>query len=62
MMRADFKLWDAMGSAVFLKNKAVIVPETKNQKGIIYTKNPNVQKDQWMLDIDFSIRRDKVGD
>ena len=62
MMRSDFKLWDAMGSAVFLKNRAVIAPEARNQKGIIYTKTPNTQVKEWMLDIDFSIRRDKVND
>ena len=62
MMRSDFDLWDATGSAVFLKNKAVIVPEVKNKKGMIYTKNPNSSKEQWMLDIDLSVRRDQVAD
>ena len=30
MTKADFKLWNTMGSAVLHKNKAIIAPETKN--------------------------------
>ena len=51
-----------MGSAVFLKNKAILAPETKNTKGFIHTQKPNTVKDRWMMDVDFSIRRDRMGD
>ena len=44
MMRNDFRLWNSMGSAVFLKNKAMLAPETKNTKGLIHTKRVNSKK------------------
>ena len=59
MMRNDFKLWDSKGTAVFLKNKAIIAPEASNTKGMIHTKNFNTVK-QWITDVNFSIGRDKV--
>ena len=58
MMRSDFKLWNSMGSAVFLKNKAIIAPEAKNTKGLIHAKNVNTNIENWMVDINLGIGRD----
>lgn len=60
MMRSDFKNWNSMGSAVFLKNKAVLAPETKNTKGLIHTKKPNASKENWVADLNFAIGREKT--
>ena len=57
MMRSDFKLWNSMGSAVFLKNKAIIAPEAKNTKGLIHTRNVNSNKENWIADINLGIGR-----
>ena len=62
MMRSDFKNWNSMGSAVFLTNKAVLAPETKNTKGLIHSKKPNSSKENWIVDVNLAIGREKVTD
>lgn len=41
VMRKDFSNWQTVGAAVMLKNKAVLAPEVRDKKGIIYSKLPN---------------------
>lgn len=35
--KKDFSQWETMGTAVILKNRAVIAPETRDKKGIIFS-------------------------
>ena len=60
MTSKDFWNWDATGSAVFLKNKAVLAPETTGAKGSIFSQQPNPKRDHWYAILDFNIGRDKV--
>ena len=62
MTKADFKLWNTMGSAVLHTNKAIIAPETKNTKGLLHSKKPILKMENWMIDIDFSIGRMQSAD
>lgn len=53
----DFENWQSLGSAVFLRNKAVLTPEANFRKGIIHTTKP-ISKDftqAWVAYMDFSI-------
>ena len=60
MTEKDFWNWGSQGSAVLHLNKAVIAPETSGTKGLIYTTQPNRNKDHWLAIMDFKIGRDKV--
>ena len=62
MTKADFKLWNTMGSAVLHTNKAIIAPETKSTKGLLHSKKPIQKMENWMIDIDFSIGRMQSAD
>lgn len=35
--KKDFLNWESIGTAVILKNQAVIAPETRDKKGIIFS-------------------------
>ena len=61
-MKSDFKLWNTLGSSVLHKNYAVIAPETKNTKGLLHSKKPNANMENWMVDVDFAIGRAQVPD
>ena len=60
MTEKDFWNWNSVGSAVFLRNKAILAPEVSNRKGAIHTMVPNSKPDHWYAILDFNIGRDKV--
>jgi len=60
MVEKDFWNWGSVGSAVFLKNKAILAPEVSNRKGAIHTLQPNPKQDHWYAVLDFNIGREKV--
>jgi len=43
----DFDNWETSGSSVHLKDKIVLVPETKLVKGMLYATQPNPIYKQW---------------
>lgn len=48
----DFENWQSVGSALLHKNKAVVVPQSTNSKGLIYNVNA-YEKTNWMIDMEF---------
>ena len=39
LSNSTFKHWKALGSAIFLEEKAILAPEIRNAKGLIYNKD-----------------------
>jgi hypothetical protein len=48
-----------VGTAVILRNRTVIVPESKDKKGMVYNSLPNNLVKDWMVDIEVQIGNDK---
>lgn len=46
----EFENWKAEGSAVFLTNRAILVPEIAQKEGAIYSKN-FISENKWNIDI-----------
>jgi len=57
--RKDFQHWCTVGTAVILRNRTVIVPESKDKKGMVYNSLPNNLAKDWMVDIEVQIGNDK---
>lgn len=55
VMRKDFANWQTVGAAVLLKSKAVLAPEVKDKKGILYSTLPNPLSQNWIFDVEFDI-------
>jgi len=55
--KKDFQNWGAIGSAFLHKNKAVIVPQSVNSKGLLYTLN-TYDKTNWMVDMEFKLENE----
>ena len=55
MIEHDFERFNTHGSAIFLKNKAVVVPEIRNSKGFIHTMANNYSRDHWIAHVDLTI-------
>ena len=48
MIGESFKSqWNSLGSAIFFKNKAVLVPEISGAKGAIHTTYLTLDKEKW---------------
>lgn len=39
LSNSTFKHWKALGSAIFLEDKAMLAPEIRNGRGLIYNKD-----------------------
>ena len=39
LSNSTFKHWKALGSAIFLEDKAILAPEMRHGKGLIYNKD-----------------------
>jgi len=55
LIKSDYMHWKARKTAVFMKNKAVIVPEILGVTGQIMNQEKNPQKDNWKAEIDLTI-------
>jgi len=44
---------------VILRNRTVIVPESRDKKGMVYNSQPNPNKRDWMLDVEVQIGNEK---
>jgi len=51
--------WRTDGAAVIHKNQVVIVPETRDKKGLFYSTEANPHMDSWLADIELHIGNDK---
>ena len=60
MFKKEHDNWGSIGSAVLLENKAVISPELRDARGLIFSRKPNSKKNRWYAAIDFNIGRDKM--
>lgn len=60
MVAKDFENWQAVGSAVFLKQKLVLAPGVENMKGVVYTTKsmPLSSVRGWEAHIDLDIGSD----
>lgn len=47
-----------MGAAFTHKNKVIIVPETRDKKGILYATEVNPHTDAWLADIELHMGND----
>ncbi len=58
LMTKDLKVWQSLGASFFHKNKAVIVPEAMDRRGIIFNEEPMKEK-AWIAEIEFHIGNEK---
>ena len=55
LIEKDYSNWNTLGSAVFLKEKAVITPQVGDRRGLIHTTKPNMTPNHWMAIVDFKM-------
>ncbi|CDW73997.1 vesicular integral-membrane protein vip36 [Stylonychia lemnae] len=55
LSKRDFANWRALGTTVIHKNKVVIVPQSKEAKGMFYTAHTNPFPQAWIADIEINI-------
>lgn len=51
LTKKEYQHWETLGASVIHKSKVVIVPETRDKKGIFYSTEPNPHEDSWLADI-----------
>jgi len=55
----DFDHWETRGTAVHLRDKLVVVPETKHATGMLYSANPNPISKSWLMDFEVNMGNTK---
>ena len=56
MLQKDYENWNSVGTSIFLKNKAVIAPDSGDLlRGFIHTTKPNPNKDAWVAHLEVDI-------
>jgi hypothetical protein len=48
-----------VGGALLMKQKAIITPETRDKKGILYSTEPNPLLDSWLTEIELHIGNER---
>lgn len=54
LSNSTFKHWKALGAAIFLEDKAILAPELRGGKGLIYNKD-TFNLDSFQIEVDMSI-------
>ena len=60
LTKKDFTQWKTLGSAVFLHNKLVLAPESRDKKGIIYSTEPSPLEKEWQMEVEVNLGNDKA--
>ena len=55
LVEKDYDNWNTMGSALFLRDKALLTPTVKDRRGLMYTTKPNPKPNHWLVHVDFKI-------
>ena len=57
MTNKEFENWNTLGTSLFTKTKAILLPELASKTGAIYNKffTGKDEKDEWIVDIKLRI-------